>query len=101
MQMTESLCDYELESVAWNEGGRDLVVRLRAPSAEPTRASTSVTCRWAENVEISLRTSEGRGGYFLTWATTVEVLSDGRSRVRFDFGSSGAVQLTCVDVDVA
>jgi hypothetical protein len=90
--------DVELESLAWDEGGRDLVLRVRGPGADAARRT--IICQWAEGLEVRLAFPQGRGGYPLTWAARLTRLPDGRCSLHFDFAHAGEIRLLCTDVEV-
>jgi hypothetical protein len=94
--------DAELESVAWNEEGRDAVLRLRhAETNAATYVISTITCRWAEALEVKLAFPQGRGGHPLTWGGAFRQLPDGTWSVFLDFGGTGAVRLTCAEIEVS
>ncbi len=93
--------DIELEGIAWEEGGRDLVLRLLLPwESCAKRSRRVVVCRWAERLGVRLALPDGQGGYPLTWGATFEQLPDGRCSILLDFAESGEVRLVCTDVEV-
>jgi hypothetical protein len=94
--------DAELESIAWIEEGRDVVLRLRhAEPATPSRATSTITCRWAAALEMNLAFPKDQGGRALTWSGGFTHLSDDTWAVFFDFGATGAVRLVCAEVEVS
>lgn len=90
-------CDIRLESISWDEGGRDLVIRMSGPE-EPKRRT--IRCRWAEALDIRIQHPEGRGGRPLTWDGAIKPLQDGRYSVALDFASTGELRVTCSEIDV-
>lgn len=88
--------DLDLISFAWEENGRDLVLRFRVPNGR----HRSVLCRWAERLEIALHHREGVGGYPMTWDASVTELPAGGYRLDFNFPSSGNIQLNCGSIEV-
>jgi hypothetical protein len=97
-----TLSDAELESVAWNEEGRDVELRLRhAGTIAASRVVSTITCRWAEALEVKLAFPQGRGGHPLTWGGAFRHLPDGTWSVCLDFGGTGEIRLTCADIEVS
>ena len=90
--------DIQLESIDWQEGGRDIVLRLLLPEVPKIRRV--LVCRWAEGLVIRLAFPLGHGGHPLTWDATFAQLPDERFSILLDFAGSGEIQLVCTDFEV-
>ena len=93
-----TLSDAELESIAWTEDGRDLVLRLRHAAS---CVMTVITCKWTEALDVKLAFPNGRGGHPLTWGCTTAQLADGVWSLCLDFGGTGAIRLMCAEIEVS
>lgn len=94
--------DVELEGFAWEDGGRDVILRVVLPGSESrSRRTRLIACLWAERVLVRLTFAEGRGGYALSWDASFERMPDGSWSLHFDFGSTGEIQLHCADIEVS
>jgi hypothetical protein len=94
-------CDITLEGFEWRESGRDLMLRMSEPlpGSNAGRRRT-VTCQWAEALDVSLRWAEGAGGPPHTWDGSITPLPDGRFSVELDFASHGHLRLVCSEIEV-
>jgi hypothetical protein len=92
--------DVELQGLAWEEAGRDLVLRIDVAWAPEGERNRVVTCQWAEAVSVKLEFPPGRGGRPLSWSATWTELPDGRCSVVLDFAADGEIRLVCAEVEV-
>jgi hypothetical protein len=90
--------DIELESIGWEGGGRDVVLRLLIPQVPKSRRV--LVCRWAERLVVRLAFPDGHGGSPLTWDAAFARLADERFSILLDFAGSGEIQLVCTDIEV-
>jgi hypothetical protein len=96
-----SWSDAELRGLAWDADGRDLVLRIHAADVGSTAFhSRTITCRWAEALEIRLATKAQEGGYPSSFAGAVTRLPDGRYALSVDFASTGELRLVCSEIAV-
>lgn len=89
--------DLQLESVAWDNEGRTLVIRMRESGGERCRI---VTLQWAQALQLKLGLPEGRGGYLMTWDGEVRPLADGQYSLLLDFASDGELRVICSEIDI-
>jgi hypothetical protein len=92
-------CDVELHGVSWAESGRDVIFHMYLPVDLTGDRNRWLVCRWAHGLVVQLTYAQGHGGFPLTWGATFARHDDGTLTVRFDFGASGELWLTCNDLE--
>ena len=90
--------DVTLLGLSWEEGGRDLHLRVLLPGAGARLDHERlIVLRWASDLVVKL---EARGGPPFTWDTTFQREATGRWAVVFDFAASGEIRLSCAEIEV-
>ena len=93
--------DLALLGLSWENGGRDVALRVLVPGPEPdAQRERLVVFRWAAHLVVRLEFGEGCGGSPLTWDVSFEHTADGRWNVLFDFAHAGEVRLSCAEIEL-
>lgn len=94
-------CDLQLEAMAWESDGRDVVIRLLGfAGSDGVPARRALVCRWADGLVAKLAYPRGHGGRAMTWDAAFQQLPDGRFDVCLDFAGHGELRLLCSELDV-
>lgn len=85
-----ALCDAQLLGIDWQEGGRDLHLRLKLGSG----ATATLECAWADSLDIELSTGPGSGGFPLSFGCQCRQVSP-RWELHIEFPPHGHVRMRC------
>lgn len=86
--------DVSLYGIEWSNDGTHLTLDLDLPN----RGRHTLEFTWAAPIRISIDSNPQQGGPPLSWETSYERLTSGRTRVGFNFSDRGSIEVECNDL---